>query len=200
MQSLSLNSHSDSSSRDIGPGPHNSAGSQPQNQHDPNQYSTYDSYRDSTAQPANAWQHQQYVDYDPYYYSSYGEYYNQDPEEAQLGDDWDQLGFAAGSASPQHDSLSPRNSAKPQTAGRKPSEQQLCSHFQVSGECPRDSACHLAHGDLCEVSFAVIRHLHCHPWSYFICTVIHGHSVQCQEARQCLVKVNSKVSAHKMAQ
>ena len=156
MQSLSLQPQQDTTAWDSGPGPHTSTTSQVQRQHEPSQYSTYDPERDSTAQTMSAWQGQGYSYYDPYAYSGYGDYHNQEScsqgaYESELGDDWDQLGFAAEPDYHEHGVQSQQRSGKPETACKTPSEQQLCSQYQVSGECPRGSSCHMAHGDLCEV-------------------------------------------------
>lgn len=104
----------------------------------------------------SAWHNQEYSYYDPYSYNGYGGYYDQEtyPEEAhepELGDDWDQLGFATEPGSPIPGGQSERHSSTSEAARRTPAEQQLCSQFQVSGECPRGSGCRMAHGDLCEV-------------------------------------------------
>lgn len=104
----------------------------------------------------SAWHNQEYSYYDPYSYNGYGGYYDQETyaeeaHEPELGDDWDQLGFATEPDSPHHGGQSERRSSMAEAARRTPAEQQLCSQFQVSGECPRGSSCHMAHGDLCEV-------------------------------------------------
>ena len=168
MQSLSLQPQQDTTAWDSGPGPHTSATSQASSQPDFNQYSTYDRQRDSTAQPMSAWQNRDDSYYDPYSLSGYGNYYGQETYaeetcEPELGDDWDQLGFASEPNSPINDGQPQRGSARSGTARRTPSEQQLCSQFQVSGECPRGSSCHMAHGELCEV-----RCLHNQPCLQFV--------------------------------
>jgi len=151
MQSLSLNRSQDSTAWDSGRGAHTSAASTQEQYPDSNQYSDYDPNRDSTAQPMSAWQNQNYGYYDP---SAYGEYYDEDAYGPEAGDDWDQLGFAAEPECTQH----PKNeycevaSDKKPTSRRRPSEQALCSQYQVSGDCPRGADCHMAHGDVCQVS------------------------------------------------
>lgn len=164
MQSLSLQLQQDTTAWDSGPGPHTSASCHTHSQPDPNQYSTYDPQRDSTAQPTSAWQSQEHSYYDPYSYNGYGGYYgqetyDQETYEPELGDDWDQLGFATepDSDSPDHGGHSQHRSGKSEMARRTPSEQQLCSQFQVSGDCPRGSSCHMAHGDLCEVCTCTVK-------------------------------------------
>ena len=100
MQSLSLQPQQDTTAWDSGPGPHTSATSQANSQHDSNQYSAYDPQRDSTAQPMSVWQNQGYSYDDPYSYSGYGGYYGQEAHaeetyEPEVGDDWGQVGFVA---------------------------------------------------------------------------------------------------------
>lgn len=156
LQSLNLQPQQDTTAWESGPGLHTSAIDQPHSQHDPNQYSAYDPERDSTAQATSPWQGQEYSYYDPYSHSGYGGYYDQGTYdwgayESELGDDWDQLGFAAEPDPHDHGAQSQQHSVKAETARRMPSEQQLCSQFQVSGKCPRGSSCHMAHGALCEV-------------------------------------------------
>lgn len=156
MQSLSLQPQQDTTAWDSGPGPHTSATSHANSRPDSNQYSTYDPQRDSTAQPMSAWQSQGYSYYDPYSYNCYGGYYDQktyadETYEPELGDDWDQLGFASEPDSPVNGGQPEQGSSRSGAAHRTPSKQQLCSHFQVSGECPRGSSCHMAHGEMCEV-------------------------------------------------
>lgn len=151
MQSLSLQPQQDTTAWDSGPGSHTSATAQANSQHDSSQYSTYDPQRDSTAHPMSAWQNQGYSYDDPYCYNGYGGYYDQETYGPEVGDDWDQLGFASEPDSPSHGGQSQQRSGRSEAACRTPSEQQLCSQFQVSGECPRGSSCHMAHGDLCEV-------------------------------------------------
>ena len=153
MQSLSLQPQKDITAWDSGPGPLTSATSQANSQPD---YSTYDPQRDSTAQPMSAWQNQGYNYHDAYSYNGYGGYYDQETyaEETyapELGDDWDQLGFALEPDSAIQGDQRQQHSGRSEAARRTPSERQLCSQFQVSGECPRGSSCHMAHGDLCEV-------------------------------------------------
>ena len=104
----------------------------------------------------SAWQHHGYSYHEPYSYNGYEGYYDQDTYaeetyEPELGDDWDQLGFASEPDAPIHGGQGQQRLGRCDAAQRTPCEQQLCSHFQVSGECPRGSSCHLAHGDLCEV-------------------------------------------------
>ena len=154
VQALSLQPQCDSTAWDSGPGLHTSSTSHDHSQHNPNQDSMYEPQRDGTAQPMSAWHTEQYGYHDssPYTsYGEYGEYYDQETYEPELGDDWDQLGFAAEPHSPQSEGQDQPGSGKAQAAGRKPADQQLCSQFQVSGDCPRGSNCHMAHGDLCQV-------------------------------------------------
>ena len=156
MQSLSLNPHHDSPAWDSGPGAHTSAASTTDQQHpDTNQYSAYDYQRDSTTQPISAWQTQEYGYgyYDPSAYEGYEEVQDQEWYGPEAGDDWDQLGFAAEPECQQQADGQAMQSEqhKAQIGHRKPSEQPLCSQFQVSGDCPRGAHCHMAHGDLCEV-------------------------------------------------
>ena len=156
MQSLSLNPSQDSTAWDSGPGAHTSAASTQEQHPDSNQYSDYDPNRDSTAQPISAWQNQNYGYYDPsaYVYNDYVEYYDEEAYGPEAGDDWDQLGFAAEPECMQHpeNEYSEAASDKKPASQRTPSEQALCSQYQVSGDCPRGTSCHMAHGDLCQVN------------------------------------------------
>ncbi|KAL3139909.1 hypothetical protein ABBQ38_004201 [Trebouxia sp. C0009 RCD-2024] len=165
MQSLSLHPQQDTTAWESEPGPHSSATSQTPSPHDANQYSTYNPERDSTAQTMSAWQGQDYSYYDPYSYYGYGSYhdqetYNQGAYESELGDDWDQLGFAAEPDYRDQGVQPQQRSGKAETARKTPSDQQLCSQFQVSGECPRGSSCHMAHGDLCQICGRHMLHPH----------------------------------------
>lgn len=171
MQSLSLHPQQDTTAWDSQRGLHSSATSQMHSPHNANQYSTYNPERDSTAQTMPAWQGQDHSYYDPYSYYGHGSYRDQEADnqgayEAELGDDWDQLGFAAEPDYHDHGVQSQQRSSKAEPAGKTPSDQQLCSQFQVSGECPRAGSCHMAHGDLCEVCLlcghaaALLQYLH----------------------------------------
>ena len=154
MQSLSLKPSQDSTAQESGPGTDMAVSTQEQHLH--SQHSVYDPSRDSTAQPMSAWQNQHYTYYDPsaYQYDDYGEYYDEELHGLEAGDDWDQLGFAAESDSMQHrgDEQSQSALERKQASRRKPSEQALCSQYQVSGDCPRGAECHMAHGALCQVN------------------------------------------------
>lgn len=156
MQSLSLNRLQDSTAWDSGPGTYTSTASTQEHHPGSNRNSDYDTNRDSTAQPMSAWQNQTYGYYDPsaYGYSDYGEYFGEDAYGPEAGDDWDQLGFAAEQECTQHpeNEYSEAASDKKPASRRTPSEQALCSQYQVSGHCPRGTDCHMAHGDLCQVS------------------------------------------------
>lgn len=159
MQSLSLHQPEDSTAWDSGPGAHSTAASSHEHQHsqyiDHNLHSAYEPHRDSTAHPASVWQNQEYEYYDPTAYGAYGEYCAEESYGQEAGDDWDQLGFAAQPESLQQAGSTPA-SDKLTTPRRKPSEQALCSQFQVSGDCPHGAQCHMAHGELCQVSFALL--------------------------------------------
>ncbi|KAA6423818.1 MAG: E3 ubiquitin- ligase makorin-like [Trebouxia sp. A1-2] len=164
MQSLSLNRLQDSTAWDSGPGTYTSTASTQEHHPGSNRNSDYDTNRDSTAQPMSAWQNQTYGYYDPsaYGYSDYGEYFGEDAYGPEAGDDWDQLGFAAEQECTQHpeNEYSEAASDKKPASRRTPSEQALCSQYQVSGHCPRGTDCHMAHGDLCQICGRYMLHPH----------------------------------------
>ncbi|KAL0031746.1 hypothetical protein WJX79_004901 [Trebouxia sp. C0005] len=97
-----------------------------------------------------------------YGYSDYGEYFGEDAYGPEAGDDWDQLGFAAEQECTQHpeNEYSEAASDKKPASRRTPSEQALCSQYQVSGHCPRGTDCHMAHGDLCQICGRYMLHPH----------------------------------------
>jgi len=209
MQSLSLDRSQDSTAWDSGPGARTSAAST-QEQHadksldtfqfgDSNQYSDYDPNRDSTAQPMSAWQNQNYGYYDPsaYGYNDYGEYYDEEAYCPEAGDDWDQLGFAAEPECTQH----PENeyceaaSDKKPAGRRKPSEQALCSQYQVSGDCPRGTDCHMTHGDLCQVSAYCISCIS----AYFKHTSLPREMHRCTDVSSFVIILQLRMSAAQKA-